>query len=346
MIDETFRPAADFAMAHPTHWPHDLRQVLESGTFDPPPWNIVKGPVRPRGGPAGLITVGGRTVAAWGDLDHADMIFSVTKSYVGVLAGIACDLGLVPDLSAAVSSTIHHPAFSSPHNSAVTWLHLLQQTSEWQGTLWGIPDTVDRDRQLAPTDDPARFGRLTPLGAPGSYWDYNDIRVNALCLALTLAFGRPLPDVLAEHAPVFADRDAWAWDGYGSESTVSIAGRTLPAVVGGGHWGGGLATSVHHDAWLGRMIAGRGRVDGRRVLSDGMVSVLLGSCPLQPVYGALWWLNTGRSLYPAAPPGSVFALGVGLNAVWIDATHDLVAVVRWIDEPAFTPFVEMVMAAV
>ncbi len=340
-----FKAAVAHALRHPSPWPRDLRAVIEGETFDPSPWNVVKGPLRPRGEPAGVIVVGDEILAAWGDRDRADMVFSVTKSYVGLLAALALDEGLIGSLDEAVAARIDHPAFASAANRAVTWRQLLQHTSEWQGALWGIPDTVDRDRQLSPTDDPARFGRLTPHRPLGTYWDYNDIRVNALCLALTLLFRRALPDVLAERLPPFADRGCWSWHGYGEESTVEIEGHRIPVVVGGGHWGGGLAVPVALDAFLGRLVLGRGAVEGQRYLSAGALGQLFGPCRLQPVYGGLWWLNTERRLFPAASASAVFATGVGMNAVWVEPDHGLVAVGGWIDGPAVARFVELVADA-
>ena len=34
--------------------------------------------------------------------------------------------------------------FEAEHNQKITWDHLLRQTSDWQGTLWGKPDWADR----------------------------------------------------------------------------------------------------------------------------------------------------------------------------------------------------------
>jgi CubicO group peptidase (beta-lactamase class C family) len=56
--------------------------------------------------------------------------------------------------------------------------------------------------------------------------------------------------------------------------------------------------------------------------------------PLNPSYGLLWWLNTGRGLYPGAPASSVFALGGGSHVPWLDPEDDLVMVARWVDKPA------------
>ena len=319
------------ALAHGTPWPADVRAVIEGGTFDPPPWNVVLGPVLPRHGPAGAVAVGGRTVAEWGPADATDMAFSVTKSYIGLLAAVALDRGLIDDLDAPVAARIDDPAFASPRNAQATWRRLLDQTSEWSGTLFGIPDTVDRDRQLAPTDDPARFNRATPLRAPGAYWDYNDIRVNALCLALTRLFGRPLPDVLAGLHPAFAARDGWAWHGYGAASRIALGGgREVEVAVGGGHWGGGFSGRVAHHMALGGIVLGRGKHAGTRVVSAEALGAVLAPCPLQPVYGGLWWLNTSGRLYPSLPQDSVLAMGVGATVVWVCPSRDVVAVLRWI----------------
>lgn len=328
-----FDAVAQAALASPSRWPEDICAVIESGTFDPPPWNVALGPVSPRGAPSGAVTREGRIAARWGDADRVDMAFSVTKSYIGLIAAAALDLGLIEAFEQPVSAAVDDPAFASPRNRAVTWRQLLDQTSEWEGTVFGIPDTVDRDRQLAPDDDPARFDRKTPLQAPGAYWDYNDARVNALCLALTRLHGRPLPDVLADLHPAFADRSAWRWEGYGDRSEIALDGRTVAVPVGGGHWGGGMAATARVHLALGGVVLGRGTFEGRRALSPEALGALLTPCPLKPIYGGLWWLNTDRRLLPAAPADSVLAMGVGATVVWAAPSLGIVACLRWV-EPA------------
>jgi hypothetical protein len=90
-------------------------------------------------------------VAAWGDTRHVDMTFSVTKSYIGILAGIAVADGLIADLDAPVGQDVDTGWFEGAHNARITWRHLLQQTSEWQGTLWGKPDSADHNRAVGGT---------------------------------------------------------------------------------------------------------------------------------------------------------------------------------------------------
>lgn len=327
-------PVIQRALAAATDWPTDLGAVIEGGKFDPAPWNILLGPVRPRGAPAGAVVAGGRRLLDWGPTDCADMAFSVTKSYIGFLAALALDRGLIEDLNTPVSASVKDPVFASDRNASVTWRQLLDQTSEWEGSIFGIPDSVDRDRQLAPTDDPARFDRATPLQAPGSYWDYNDARVNVLCLALTRLFGCALPEVLAKAHPAFADRKSWAWDGFGAASSIDLGGRPVEVVVGGGHWGGGLVATLDHHLALGVTVRDGGKWNGQRVISSEALAALLTPCRLQPVYGGLWWFNDERRLFPSAPADSLFAMGVGATVLWLSPGLDMVACLRWIHPDA------------
>ena len=54
---------------------------------------------------------------------------------------------------------------------------------------------------------------------------------------------------------------------------------------------------------------------------------------------------TGRKLAPSAPESSIFALGGGQNAIWIDAEHDLVLVVRWLQRERFDAVIARVLAS-
>jgi hypothetical protein len=185
--------AARFALAHGTPWPRDLRAHLEAGFFEPPPHNEILGPIRPRGGPNGLILRAGSVLARWGDTQQVDFTFSVAKSYLSLLAGIAVGDGLIRELDEPVALTVTDGGFEGSHNGAITWRHLLQQTSEWEGTLFGKSDVIDRNRNLA-VEGKGRKGDARPLRPPVTFWEYNDVRVNRLALALLHLFRRPLPE--------------------------------------------------------------------------------------------------------------------------------------------------------
>jgi CubicO group peptidase (beta-lactamase class C family) len=334
--------AVHYALAHETPWPRDLRAHLEAGFFEPPPHNEILGPIRQRGGPNGLILRGGSVLARWGDTQQVDYTFSVAKSYLSLLAGIAYGDGLIKELDEPVALTISDGGFEGPHNGAIIWRHLLQQTSEWEGTLFGKSDVVDRNRNLA-VEGKARKGDARPLRPPGTFWEYNDVRVNRLALALLCRFRRPLPEVFAERImqPIGA-LDTWSWHGYRT-SIVEIDGRMIESVSGGSHWGGGVAIHAEDQARVGSLMLHRGVWNGRRLLPESWIEESLKPCALNANYGLLWWLNTGRTRYPSASEGSFFASGAGGNITWIDPEHDLVAVMRWINPGAVDGFIQLVM---
>ncbi|MBE1573275.1 serine hydrolase domain-containing protein [Amycolatopsis roodepoortensis] len=259
----------------------------------------VLGPLLPASGASGVILHRGERIAAWGDPETPEMAFSVTKSVVSIVAGVAFDQGLLPDPHRPVADTVDLPELAG---TSVTWHHLLQQTSEWNGYLWGKPSWLDGPRRD---------------GTPGSAWEYNDVRVNLLCLALTHLFARSLPSVLDEHVlgPLGAS-DTWSWHGY-RNSLTTIGDETVPVVSGGAHWGGGLWISAADLALLCPR-------DG--LLSESWIERSWTPCPLKPDYGYLWWLNP----FPSTPSTGRAARGnADQHMLWVDPSRDLVIVSRW-----------------
>lgn len=337
--------AVAYARANESSMPRDIGRALSTHFSEPLPDGEIIGPVRPRGDPNGMVLRHGRVAAAWGPIDAPDMTFSVTKSYLAICAGLAWDDGLIPDLDAPARALVPD-LFEVPQNRGITWRHLLQQTSEWEGTLWGKADRIDRNRRLDTAPGaPSLKGKHRDLRAPGGLWEYNDIRVNVLALALMRVFKRPLPEMLAERImrPLGAS-DRWEWHGY-STSWVEIGGRWMQSVSGGAHWGGGLFIPTTDHLRIGLLMLNRGRWGDRQLVSEAWVEECLTPCTLNPSYGFLWWLNGDGAHCPAAPGTSYFAIGVGRNAIWIDPALDLVAVVRWIERDAFDGFAERVMSA-
>ena len=339
--------ATAFAVAHESTMNRDIAKALEDGHFsEPPPLGDIIGPTAPRGDPSGIILRGGRIVAEWGPTDRTDMTFSVTKSYLSIMAGLAVDDRIIPDVRRPVGELISDGGFDAEQNRAITWEHLLHQTSEWEGTLFGKPDLVDRHRRLdLPPGAPSRKGTHRDLQPPGAFWEYNDVRVNRLSLSLLRALRRPLPEVLRTRImdPIGASND-WSWHGY-LNSWVEVDSQPMPSVSGGAHWGGGLFIPARDHARIGLLIQRGGLWGDRRLLSEDWVKACSTPSALNPHYGYLWWLNGDGAHYPSAPTTSFFAMGVGSNVIWIDPALDLVVVVRWIDKPHVDGFFGRVMEA-
>ena len=93
----------------------------------------ILGPMKHRGKPAGVIIKNGYIVGQWGDTKRVDMTFSVAKSYLSTVAGLAVDDRLIKTVDDKVDGYVWDGIFDGAHNSKITWRHLLTQSSDWYG---------------------------------------------------------------------------------------------------------------------------------------------------------------------------------------------------------------------
>lgn len=283
------------------------------------------GPIpKERAATNGLIIRAGYIVAEWGDTDRVDPTYSAAKSFLSTLAGLALDRRLIRSVHDPVRRYVRDGGYDSPQNSSVTWHHHLQQTSEWQGAMWGKPSDFVGTREFGKG---ARAPR--PLQRPGAYYEYNDVRINRFALSLARVWGRPLPDVLRREVMDKIDASGtWRYPGY-FNSDVVIGNRKIKSVSGGTRWGGGLWISARDEARFGYLFLRRGKWRDRQIISEEWVRRATTPGELKPDYGYLWWLNTDHKTWASAPATSYAAIGYGTNTIWIDPEHDLVVVWRW-----------------
>ncbi|MET0509323.1 MAG: serine hydrolase [Burkholderiaceae bacterium] len=310
---------------------------------DSPPHDRLLGPVHPRGPACGLVAVGDAIVHHWGDIDRADLTFSVAKTYLAMLAGIAHRDGLLPDVDQPVVRSVPGIGFDDGANRQITWRHLLHQTSEWEGSCFGVPDQVDRYRRVSFQPPPqgeaaATKGTARPLHPPGEYWEYNDVRINQLSLALLHRFREPLPEVFARALAGPAGCSAgWRWRGY-DNSWIELGGRRMQSVPGGTHWGGGVSIGARDQWRIARLLMG----DRPDVMPGDWVRAMRTPVALAPFYGYLTWLNGDRQVVPSASPAAFFAIGAGSSVIWHEPARDLVAVIRWIEADAVDGLVSLI----
>ena len=346
---ENLNAAVDFAREHETSWPMEIQRAgaIPSLTeIEKPPFNSILGPIEPRGKGNGIVLKEGKIVAKWGDIARPDMTFSIAKSYLSILTGIAISDGLIKDVDDLIRYSVPGNLFASDQNRNITWRHLLHQTSEWEGTLFEKPDLIDRNRQVGPGADNTRKGTFRDLRPPGSYWEYNDVRVNLLSLCLLHIFKAPLPEILKLRImdPIGAS-NTWTWYGY-DNSFVEIDGHRLQSVPGGTHWGGGIHINTLDQARFGLMVHHSGAWKEHRLIPSKWFDALRTPCPIRPEYGYLWWLNTDRGEWPEAEDNSYGAVGAGTNIIWISPQDNIVVVARWIDQRAVSTFLGLLTRAV
>ena len=321
------KAAVDFAIENENPATKDLAVDIPNTFRREAPYNALIGPTSPRAGANGLIIRGGKIVAEWGDTARPDMTFSVTKTFLSTVVGLAYDRGMIRDLNDKVGP--YMPAnvdlFTSEKNAPITWDHLLRQTSDWSGTLWGKPDWADR-----PVGETEEQWKKRPVFAPGTNFKYNDVRVNVMALAALHVWRESLPQVLRREImePIGAS-STWRWEGY-DNSWIDLDGRKVQASTGGGHFGGGMFISAFDMGRFGYLFLRNGKWADRQLVSTKWIG-LARTPGVNPAYGFMnWYLNPGRKSLPSVSENTVRFLVNGNNIIYIDWDHDLVVVVRWI----------------
>lgn len=337
MDADRLQAAVDYAHGAVNKGSRDLTKEI-TAAFGKEPFFRIMGPVKPRENSSGIIVRQGYIVAEWGDTNRVDMTFSVTKSYLSTVAGLALDDRIIRDITAPVADSVRDGTFDDDHNRSITWEHLLQQTSDWSGTLWEQPDWGDRPVGSSPQEWEQR-----QLHEPGTHFKYNDVRVNLLASSLLQIYRRPLPVILRERImnPIGAS-PTWRWHGY-DNSWVTLDGQRMQSVSGGGHWGGGLFICTRDHARFGYLFLRNGRWKDQQLLSERWMKLLQQPAQAKADYGAMWWLNTDRARIPAAPASSFYAAGFGGNYIYVDRENDLLIVLRW--TPDLAGVVERVLSA-
>ncbi|MBS1565348.1 MAG: serine hydrolase [Bacteroidetes bacterium] len=357
--------AIRFAVGSESKGARDLKLEHYQSGFGREPFNELAGPMKDRGPCTGLIIRNGYIVAEWGEPQRVDLTFSEAKSFLSVVTGVAWDEKLIKDVNDPVGPYMapiipYEPViapgspaagmgkkdvielFETEHNKKITWDHLLRQTSDWEGTLWGKPDWADR-----PDAGSAAQWTTRARHEPGTSYKYNDTRVNVLALAVLNIWRRPLPEVLKEKImdPIGASR-TWRWTGY-NNSWIVLDGKLVQSVSGGSHFGGGLFINAYDQARFGYLTLRNGRWNDRQLISEAWLRMARTPTPVQTNYGFMnFYLNTDRKLYPSAPATAFTHIGAGSNIIYVDPENDLIIVARWVEGNSIDGIIGRVLASI
>jgi CubicO group peptidase (beta-lactamase class C family) len=358
--------AVQYAIDHESKESRNLKEAHYLSAFGREPFGFPVGPMKERGPCSGLVIKNGYIVTFWGEPLRVDLTFSVAKSFLSSVAGLAYDAGLIRNLQDKVYTYMapiipYQPArlaankadelqtpdvielFNTAHNKKINWDHLLRQTSDWEGTLWGKPDWADRPRANTPSSEWLTRKRQEP----GATYKYNDTRVNVLALALLNLWRQPLPVVLKEKImdPIGASA-TWRWTGY-ENSWIVMDGQLVQSVSGGSHFGGGMFINAYDQARFGYLTLRNGKWNDRQLISTQWLDMAKTPTPVEPTYGFMnFYLNTNKKLYPSAPATAFTHIGAGTNMIYVDPENDLIIVARWIEGNALDGLIGRVLESI
>ena len=220
-----------------------------------------------------------------------------------------------------VGKTVKDGGYDSPRNAQVTWKMHLQQETEWEGNMWGKKDDFVGTEAFGEGERKPR-----ELQRPGTFYEYNDVRINRLGLSLLRTFKKPVPEVFRDEImdPIGAS-NAWKWVPY-HNSYVDIDGKKLASVSGGTRWGGGVWINSWDMARFGYLWLRGGKWGDRQIAAAGVREGRdhAEQVSNSPDYGYLWWLNTQGKNYPGLP-----ANAYGAKRRRQQHHHDLCPITTW-----------------
>ncbi len=237
-----------------------------------------------------LIVRNGHLVLEWyaGEVtrDSNHNIYSITKSVVSLLAGIAIDQETISGTEATLGDLL--PGVTAPAGSAITLDHLLSMRSGFPVARANKAEGLERelfDRiNAAPDRTRLILEQLDLVTEPGKTFAYNNIDPQLVGSAIAQAAGESLPD-FAEEAlfdPLAFEKAAWQFPDDNGQ-------------VPGGY---GLRLRALDLAKLGQLVLRKGAWKGRRVISEDWIATATRD-HTGTGYGYYWWLDPKNGLISA-----------------------------------------------
>jgi len=257
-----------------------------------------------------MIVHRGIVVGAWGDLAARSEAYSVRKSVLSALIGIAVAGGQI-DLSQTLAALgiDDNPPLTAAEKQATVGDLLKARSGVYHPALY---ETRRMARQR-----PARGTH-----PPGSFWYYNNWDFNALATIYETRTGEKLFEAVAKHlAGPLEMEDFRPQDGRYVTGDASV------------HAAYPMRLSTRDLARLGLLYLRKGRWRDRQVVPAEWVSdstAAHSDAGRGRSYGYMWWGINGRDCFPAAKPNDrcFFAAGNYGQYVLVIPALDLVIVHR------------------
>jgi CubicO group peptidase (beta-lactamase class C family) len=239
--------------------------------------------------------------------------FSVAKSFVSTLVGIAIDEGLIGSVDDPVTKYVPELARRDPRFRQITLRHLLTMSSGLRWEEGGFPSLGDDTYTYYGVDlRDLALSRTRIVSPPGVAWQYNDYNPLLLGLVLERVTGMSVSDFMATRLwqPLGAEAAAtWSLDSERSGFEKMESGVNARPV---------------DYARFGQLFLHKGEWNGRRILSEDWVRAATGAEPTTDSayyhgYRYFWWLDVNR-------PGRFYALGKYGQYIYVAPDADAVVV--------------------
>ncbi|MET1005549.1 MAG: serine hydrolase [Propionibacteriaceae bacterium] len=243
-----------------------------------------------------LVTVDGRTITEFyrgrGSADRPTHLWSVTKSYLSTLVGIALAEGKLSDLDDPLRKLLpDHRDAMSRQVSGITLRQLMTMTA-------GIPG--DEVYAQLPDTDLDTFLKLPLASKPGTEFRYSSASTELVAAVLTEAVRQPLLDYarvkLFDPLGIKTEPAYTGTETFDPTAAFDRADFAWARTTDGIFHGCCLMKLTGRDMQkLGQLYLQQGRWQGRQLVPASWVALATSPTEIAPDYGYLWWIGqTGR----------------------------------------------------
>ncbi len=219
-----------------------------------------------------------------GFLEQEHYLWSVTKSFMSALYGIAYELGYIEDFDAKVLSFFPNVTVDryDPRKENITIANLLTMTT---GLLW--QDDANWVPMVSAPNQVEYILGLSLINDPGTVWNYDTGGTHLLSAILQEVYGNTTLDFAEKYLFSKIGITDYSWD------------QDKQGIYYGGH---GMYMTTRDMARFGYLYLNNGTWDGEQVISSEWINVT--TSPLISLwsgwaYGALWWIRTDLGFYSA-----------------------------------------------
>ena len=216
--------------------------------------------------------------------------FSMAKSVIGILIGIALDEGKIKSLDEPVYT--YYPEYNHGENRKLTIRHLLTMSSGLDYDEGYTSLTSPTTRSYYDTKLREQMNDLCVKEEPGKNFEYRSSDTQVLSFVLKTATGKTVSEYASEKLwkPLGAEHDAqWSLDREEGDEKAYCC----------------IYSNARDFARIGKLILNKGRWNDKQIVSEGYISQSLTPAPIMDgeapnvSYGFQWWIREqdGKTVY-------------------------------------------------
>lgn len=257
----------------------------------------------------------------WGDFsaDRMATIFSVSKSITSLMCGIAVDDGYIRSIDDPVTDYLPELKKKDPRWQRLTIRHLLDMRSglDFDDTYdvnWkGLKNLNAMARLNYGHNIQKQIRGLKFRCEPGTQFRYESMTSAILGVVIERASGKRFADYLSERV--------WKPLGMEHPAVINIDSRKHDNA----HTFGGISTTIHDLAKIGRLYLNNGMWNGKRIVSEEWIRQTA-DCDTSYHGYHFNWYNINYENYVRPENSGYYALGICEQVLYVNPYKNLVMV--------------------